>query len=45
MAHKFGELRLTSKANLNALNIGEIERRFFAKCPATATFRLAKKVW
>jgi hypothetical protein len=28
MAHKFGELRLTSRENLYALNIGEIELRF-----------------
>jgi hypothetical protein len=45
MAHKFGEFQLTSRANLDALNIGEIERRFFRQTPCADNFLLGEKVW
>jgi hypothetical protein len=45
MAHKFGEFQLTSRANLAALNIGEIERRFFRQTPCAGNFSLGEKVW
>jgi hypothetical protein len=45
MAHKFGEFQLTSRTNLAAQNIGEIERRFFRQTPCAGNFSLGEKVW
>ncbi len=45
MAHKFGKFQLTSRANLAALNIGEIERQFFCQTPCASNFSLGEKVW
>ncbi len=43
MAHKFGKFQLTSQANLAALNIGEIERRFFCQTPCASNFSHSEK--
>jgi hypothetical protein len=45
MAHKFGKFQLTSRPNLAALNIGEIEWQFFCQTLCAGNFSFAKRVW
>jgi hypothetical protein len=45
MAHIFGKFLLTSRANLAALNIGEIEQPFFHQTLCAGNFLLSEKVW